>query len=94
MKWATIPKPIKIWGTGQLTLPIEIRRNLDLEDSDMLTAFRAGEAIILTPKKLKRPGLAAAVQKEMKKKNITLKSLFEELEKERQHYRKEEGKRH
>ena len=86
MKPATIPKTIKVWGSGQMTLPMEIRRDLGLGPSDVLTAFRVGEAIVLTPKRLRRAALSKAVQKEMKKKGLRLGDLLKELERQRKRY--------
>jgi bifunctional DNA-binding transcriptional regulator/antitoxin component of YhaV-PrlF toxin-antitoxin module len=95
MRLATIPKTVKLWGRGQLTLPIEVRQALGLETDSTLTVFQAGEAIILTPKKLLRPGLSKAMEKEMKKQDLSLQDLLKELGRQRSRYTQERrGTRH
>ena len=89
MEWATVPRTGRVRGRGQLTLPAEIRKELGLDASGTLTVFRAGEAIILTPKRLVRASFAKEVQKEMKKQGLTLNDLLRDLKRQRTRYIKE-----
>lgn len=89
MGWATVPKTVRIRGRGQLTLPAEIRKELGLDASATLTVFRAGEAIVLTPKRLVGHSFAKEAQKEMKKRGLTLNDLLRELTRQRKRYIKE-----
>lgn len=86
---ATSPKTIKIWERGQLTIPKEVREDLDLNDFTMVNIFRIGKNIIITPKKLLRANLARKVQKAARKEKTTLKDLLSDLEKERERYNRE-----
>lgn len=86
---ATSPKTIKIWERGQLTIPKEVREDLDLNDFSMVNIFRVGKNIIITPKKLLRANLARKIERAMKKEKITLKDLLSDLEKERGRYNRE-----
>ena len=45
MKTTGIVRPVD--GLGRIVLPIEIRRNLDIEERDLLEIFLEGERIIL-----------------------------------------------
>ena len=86
---ATSPKTIKIWERGQLTIPKEVREDLDLSDFSTVSIFRVGKNIIITPKKLLRANLARKFEKAMKKEKLTLKDLLAGLEKERERYNRE-----
>ena len=86
---ATSPKTIKIWERGQLTIPKEVREDLDLNDFTTVSIFRVGKNIIITPKKLLRANLARKFEKAMKKEKLTLKDLLAGLEKERERYNRE-----
>ena len=45
MKTTGIVRPVD--GLGRIVLPIEIRRNLDIEEKDQLEIYLEGERIIL-----------------------------------------------
>ena len=45
MKTTGIVRPVD--GLGRIVLPIEIRRNLDIEERDLLELYLEGERIIL-----------------------------------------------
>ncbi len=45
MKTTGIVRPVD--GLGRIVLPIEIRRNLDIEERDLLEIYLEGERIIL-----------------------------------------------
>ena len=89
LELATSPKTVKIWERGQLTIPKEVREDLDLSDFTTVSIFRVGKNIIITPKKLLRANLARKFEKAMKKEKLTLKDLLSGLEKERERYNRE-----
>jgi bifunctional DNA-binding transcriptional regulator/antitoxin component of YhaV-PrlF toxin-antitoxin module len=79
----------KIWGRGQITIPVRLRRELRLDDEQALEVFRVGKSLVLTPKKLLGDSLAHQVEKEMKKEGLSLEALLSDLRKERARYRRE-----
>lgn len=82
----SIPKPVKLWGRGQLTIPKEVRRAMQLDDETQLSVFVVGRCLILTPKRLLRASLAKDVAKAMATDGISLDDLLGELKAERTRY--------
>ena len=85
----TVPKSVKLWGRGQLTIPKEVREALKLDEEDQLSVFVVGRCMVLTPKRLLGPALAKNVQKAMKAKGLTLDDLLKDLREERRRYNRE-----
>lgn len=83
---STLPKSVKLWGRGQLTIPKEVRDALRMDDETQLSVFVVGQCLMLTPKRLTRASLAKNVEKSMKEKGISLESLLNDLKTERKHY--------
>ena len=82
------PKSVKLWGSGQLTIPKEIREALHLAKETKLNVFAVGRCLVMTPKPLLRRSLAKKVQKEMHNKKISLNELLADLKIERRQYMK------
>lgn len=85
----TIPKAVKLWGRGQLTIPKEVRQALKLDEEDRLSVFVVGRCLVLTPKRLLGPALAKDVEKAMKAKGLSLDDVLANLKQERQRYNRE-----
>ena len=85
----TLPKAVKLWGRGQLTIPKELRQVLKLDEDSQLTVFVVGSCLVLTPKRLLRTALAKDVERTMKAKGMSLDDLLETLKEERQRYNRE-----
>jgi len=82
------PKSVKLWGSGQLTIPKEIREALHLNKETKINVFAVGRCLVMTPKPLLRRSLAKKAQKEMREKKISLKDLLADLKNERRRYMK------
>ena len=82
------PKSIKLWGSGQLTIPKEIREALHLDKETKINVFAVGRCLVMTPKPLLRRSLAKKAQKEMREKKISLNDLLADLKNERRQYMK------
>jgi bifunctional DNA-binding transcriptional regulator/antitoxin component of YhaV-PrlF toxin-antitoxin module len=85
----TIPKAVKLWGRGQLTIPKELRRALKLDEETVLNVFVVGRSLVLTPKRLVGPSLAKEFQRSMKEQGVTLEDLLRELKAQRRRYHRE-----
>ena len=86
---STVPKSVKLWGRGQLTIPKEVRQALKLDEENQLSVFVVGRCLVLTPKRLLGPALAKDVEKAMKAKGLSLEDLLRDLKEERQRYNQE-----
>jgi AbrB family looped-hinge helix DNA binding protein len=80
---------VKVWGRGQMTIPASLRKELRLDEETTLSVVKAGEALVLTPKKLIGDGVAKKAARELKKEGLTLNDLLRDLEKQRRRYNRE-----
>lgn len=83
------PKSVKLWGSGQLTIPKDMREALHLGKETKINVFAVGRCLVMTPKPLSRRALAKKVQKQMREKKISLNDLLKDLKAERRQYVKE-----
>ncbi len=83
----TLPKSVKIWARGQLTIPKDLRQALKLSEDTLLSAFVVGPCLVLTPKRLLRASLAKDVERSMKAQGLSLENLLGALKQQRQRYR-------
>ncbi|MBF0479911.1 MAG: AbrB/MazE/SpoVT family DNA-binding domain-containing protein [Candidatus Omnitrophica bacterium] len=79
----TLPRSVKLWRRGQLTIPKAERELLKMDDETQLSVFVVGQCLMLTPKRLTRAALVKNVEKDMKKNKISLESLLNDLKVER-----------
>lgn len=86
---ASVPKPVKLWGRGQLTIPKEVREALKLENETQLNVFVVGRCLVMTPKPLLRASLAKEVEKTMKAQGLGLEDLLGSLKEQRRRYNQE-----
>ncbi len=82
----TLPKVVKMWGRGQLTIPKDIRRAMKLDDESQLSVFVVGRCLVLTPKPLMRSALAKQAEAAMKSEKLSLDDVLETLKEERRRY--------
>ena len=85
----TVPKLVKLWGRGQLTIPKEVRLAMKLDQEDQLSVFVVGRCLVLTPKRLLGPALAKEIARSMKAKGLSLEDVLRDLKVERQQYNQE-----
>ena len=85
----TMPKPVKLWGRGQLTIPKDIRQAMKLDQEGQLLVFVVGRCLVLTPKRLVGPSLAKEVVRSMKAKGLSLEDVLRDLKAERRRYNQE-----
>jgi AbrB family looped-hinge helix DNA binding protein len=87
---STLPKSVKLWGRGQLTIPKDVRQALKLEEEDQLNVFVVGRCMVLTPKRLQRASVTKKIEKSLKAEGLSLEDLLESLKEERRRYNKEQ----
>ena len=86
VEFATAARVVTIRERGQLTIPQDIREELNLEKNTVVSVFRVGKALVITPKTLQRRSLARQGEAEMRRKGITLKELLDDLRAQRERY--------
>ncbi|MBI4227079.1 MAG: AbrB/MazE/SpoVT family DNA-binding domain-containing protein [Candidatus Omnitrophica bacterium] len=86
---ATVPKAVKLWGRGQLTIPKDVRTALHLEDEAQLTIFVVGRCLVMTPKRLLRASLARDAGKSLKAQGLSLDDVLDCLKEERSRYNRD-----
>ena len=85
----TLPKAVKLWGRGQLTIPKDVRQALKLDQEEHLSVFVVGGCLVLTPKRLLGPALAKEIEHSMKAQGLSLDDLLRDLKAERRRYHRE-----
>ncbi len=83
---ATVPKLVRVRSRGQLTIPQDMREALSLDEDTGLNIFRIGKVLIMSPKRLQRASLSKEVEREMKRRGLTLKDLISDLRVQREKY--------
>ena len=83
---ATAPKLVRVRSRGQLTIPQDMREALSLDEDTGLNIFRVGKVLIMSPKRLQRASMAKEVEREMKRRGLTLKDLISDLRVQREKY--------
>jgi bifunctional DNA-binding transcriptional regulator/antitoxin component of YhaV-PrlF toxin-antitoxin module len=70
---------IQVRQRGQVTIPQKVRAALSIDEGDVLTAVQVGEALVLTPKRLKGPDLADKFARLMEQQGVSLADLLEDM---------------
>jgi len=91
--FATVPRPARVRIRGQVTIPREIREEMDLDEQATVNIFRVGKTLLMTPKRLQRAALAKKVQGEMKRQGLSLEDLLADLRSQRKRYLEEAGEK-
>jgi AbrB family looped-hinge helix DNA binding protein len=76
-------------GKGQVTIPVSLRRELDLKEDSALSLVKVGGALFLVPKALEGDGLARKTEAAMKKNGLSLEGLLKDLRGARRAYARE-----
>lgn len=78
-----------VWSKGQVTIPVEFRKRLHLEDNTPLSIVVLGEALVMVPFRTEGGQLAKKFEKEMKKRNMSFDDLLSDLKEIRKKTNKE-----
>ena len=87
--FATIPRSARVRIRGQITIPQDIREEMNLDEQATVSIFRVGRVLLMTPKRLERASLARKVEREMKREGVTLEDLLADLRRQRKRYLEE-----
>ena len=55
--FATVPRPARVRIRGQITIPKDIREEMNLDAQATINLFRVGKVLLMTPKRLERASL-------------------------------------
>ncbi len=91
--FATTPRLAKVRIRGQVTIPRDIREEMNLNEEATVNIFRVGKALLMTPKQLQRSSLAKRVEREMKRQGLSLDDLLADLRAQRKRYLEEAGEK-
>ena len=78
-----------VWSKGQVTIPVEFRKRLHLEDNTPLSIVMVGEALVMVPFRAEGTKLAKKFEKEMKKRSLSFDELLADLKEIRKKTNKE-----
>ena len=87
--FATVPRSARVRIRGQITIPQDIREEMNLDEQATVNIFRVGKVLLMTAKRLERASLAKKVEREMKRQGLTLQDLLADLRFQRKRYREE-----
>ncbi len=83
----TIPRPARVRNRGQITIPRDLREEMDLGEESTVNFFRVGKVLLITPRRSQRVALARKMGKEMKRQGVSLEDLLADLKAQRKRYR-------
>ena len=84
--FATLPRSARVRIRGQITIPQDIREQMNLDEHATVNIFRVGKVLLMTPKRLERASLAKKVERELKREGMTLEDLLRDLKLQRKRY--------
>ncbi len=91
--FAIAPRSTRVRARGQITIPRDIREEMNLDELATVNIFRVGKALVMTTKPLQRSSLAKKVEREMKRQGLSLDDLLVDLRAQRKRYLEEAGEK-
>ena len=70
---------IKVWERGQITIPKELREELEIKENDILYAEKLGNGLYLRPTESVIDQVQQKMSAMMKKKGLTVNDLIKDL---------------
>jgi AbrB family looped-hinge helix DNA binding protein len=70
---------IQVRQRGQVTIPSQVRDALAINEGDTLTLVQIGDALLVTPKRLRGPELGEQFVALMEEKDVALADLLQDL---------------
>ena len=87
--FATVPRSARVRIRGQITIPQDLREEMNLDERAAVNIFRVGRVLLMTPKRLQRASLAKHAEREMKREGLSLEDLLADLRSQRKRYLEE-----
>jgi AbrB family looped-hinge helix DNA binding protein len=87
--FASLPRVARVRIRGQITIPQDIREEMNLDEQATVNIFRVGKVLLMTPKRLQRASMARMVEREMKREKLSLEDLLADLRSQRKRYLEE-----
>ena len=84
--FASLPRVARVRIRGQITIPQDIREEMNLDEQATVNIFRVGKVLLMTPKRLQRASMARMVEREMKREKLSLEDLLADLRSQRKRY--------
>ena len=75
---------VSLQSQGQITVPPTLQSQLNLSEGDQLTLLQVGDVVLLTPKALQVPQLIEQIASLREAEGLSLSTLLEGLQTERQ----------
>ena len=72
---------VKVTSKGQITLPVNIRKAIGIDDDSYLLVERVGEYVLMKKAEVRMKEINRILGSEAKKKNLTRKDLLRALKK-------------
>jgi antitoxin PrlF len=72
---------VKVTSKGQITLPIDIRNALDIENDSYLVVEQVGDYILMKKAEIRLKEIQSILKNDAKRKKITKKQLLAALQK-------------
>jgi AbrB family looped-hinge helix DNA binding protein len=72
---------VKVTSKGQITLPIDIRNILDIENDSYLVVEQVGDYILMKKAEIRLKEIQSILENDAKRKKITKKQLLAALQK-------------
>lgn len=70
---------IKVWERGQITIPKDLREELEIKENDVLYAEKLGRGLYLRPQESVIDQVQKKISKMMKEKGLTVDDLIKDL---------------
>ncbi len=70
------PKLVRIQEKGQVTLPVEVRKQLGLKKGDLVSVTQTAEGILITPQEVLAARLLSEIGDALREKGLTLEELI------------------
>jgi len=84
--FARIPRSARVRIRGQITIPQDLREEMNLDEQTTVNIFRVGKVLLMVPKRLERVSVAKKFEREMKRQGLTLEDLLDDLKSQRERY--------
>lgn len=80
---ASAPKLVRIQEKGQVTLPVEFRRSMNLKKGDLVAVTQTDDGVLITPQEIVAAKALDQIGEALRATGLTLEELIESGREER-----------